>query len=725
MNAESLSMCKGVLACLEKQLLNLENLMKTIKGAFRSFGVITAISASLSGVVNAQNALQFTGVKATVENAILLYWASNTNEVYEIDYADQLNTNYDGTTTWMPLYTDYPSHGTNSFVADCGNYDLIPEILHPKNLPMRFYRAVYSGINTSPSNPTIAITSPTNAASLSGDVVVHVLSGSPEFLTEVTLYVDGEPQWLSNDGTNFLVNTCEWPNGPHTLFAIAKSQSTIDGIPYNNTMTYGRSVSSYVNVNFSNLITRLDLSQMFFEPSEGQTQQVTATFAANVNWTLQIQDTASNTVRTTTGSGGSMLFNWDGTGDGGATIADGAYTYLLSVQTNGQAYQFQGSGGGDTNGPPEPSFAARAELTELYALPPNGGSIVPLAIYPPGYDTNGFTIFETSRSDVMTLNSAAQQRNTMTMNNNENEATAAYSGPSSASTRGPKRKPRVGVKNESGTFGICYKTYPSGFYMQQPLTHNPIPSLAFTGVDGGGRNSGYIYWNTLNSTKIEAKGFSEVMQIGAYKPKFILADEQWSPNDIKSLSLGGNSIFRTCNFGMLETHGCYGTFPEIDGIKYTYLALFDTKNYGVYLRLSDMAFGSSGTSGMKWMTLLCCNMLYGPNITSMANNSKLPNNDNLHLLLGFNSTLYAPPLLGLQYASNLVMSVSIRNSLVNSCTEALRLAYLNTNNIPKMTQPVTVRVMGYNSCFGDTLYQSSDPDPNTGMNFQDTTVFTP
>ena len=112
--------------------------MKTIKGAFRSFGVITAISASLSGVVNAQNALQFTGVKATVENAILLYWASNTNEVYEIDYADQLNTNYDGTTTWMPLYTDYPSHGTNSFVADCGNYDLIPEILHPKNLPMRF-----------------------------------------------------------------------------------------------------------------------------------------------------------------------------------------------------------------------------------------------------------------------------------------------------------------------------------------------------------------------------------------------------------------------------------------------------------------------------------------------------------------------------------------------------------------------------------------------------------
>jgi hypothetical protein len=39
-----------------------------------------------------------------------------------------------------------------------------------------------------------------------------------------------------------------------------------------------------------------------------------------------------------------------------------------------------------------------------------------------------------------------------------------------------------------------------------------------------------------------------------------------------------------------------------------------------------------------------------------------------------------------------------------------------------MDKSVTVRIMGYNSCFGDTLYQSNDPDPNTGMNFQDTPI---
>jgi len=30
-----------------------------------------------------------------------------------------------------------------------------------------------------------------------------------------------------------------------------------------------------------------------------------------------------------------------------------------------------------------------------------------------------------------------------------------------------------------------------------------------------------------------------------------------------------------------------------------------------------------------------------------------------------------------------------------------------------MTNTAIVRIMGYNSCIGDTLYQSSDPDPNT------------
>jgi hypothetical protein len=693
--------------------------MKTIRRVFQTLALITALAVLLCSVTHAQNAIQFTAARATVENAILLYWASNTNEVYEIDYADQLAGNPDGTTAWQTLYTDYGSHGTNTFIADAGNYDNDPAIPHPKNSPMRFYRLVSTGTNTSPSNPTISINSLTDGATVSGEIVVSVSTASSEYVTEVNLYVDGEPQWITGGGS-FVINTCEWPNGPHTIFATAKAQSSLEAPSYNDSITIGRCVSSYVNVAFDNLISRLDVSQYFFEPSDGQTQQVTATFAAGVDWTLQIQDASSNTVRTATGSGVSMSFNWDGMGDGATAIPDGPYTYLLSAQTNGQLYLIQSGGNIDTNPPPAPSFGVSVtpgNAVEVFALPPNGGSIVPLELYPPGYDTNGFTFFEATWPDVLAINTPASQR----MDTSESGGMSSdYSGPSSQVTRGPKRRPRVGVKNKSGTFGICYQTCPAGFSMQQPRTRNPLQP--FTGVDGGARSSAYVPWNSMTGNKAGASAFAQVMQAGSYKQKFLLGDGQWGINDIRSLALGGNSIFRTCNFGILETHGCYGTYPEIDGIYYTYLALFDEVHGAAYLRLSDMAFGSPGAGGAKWMTILSCNMLNGNAITSMATHSKSPANGNLHLLLGFNSYAYSDPYLELHYASNLVFEVTIRQSLINACLNAYRNAYQNTNNAPKMTHPVTVRVMGFNSCFGDTLYQSSDPDQNTPYNVEDNPI---
>ena len=48
-------------------------------------------------------------------------------------------------------------------------------------------------------------------------------------------------------------------------------------------------------------------------------------------------DESSNAVRTVTGSGTALSFDWDGTGDGGTNIPDGVYMYLISVQTNGLA----------------------------------------------------------------------------------------------------------------------------------------------------------------------------------------------------------------------------------------------------------------------------------------------------------------------------------------------------------------------------------------------------
>jgi hypothetical protein len=97
-----------------------------MKNLNRSAAIFALIAASISQGFT-QNTLQFTGVNSTSDNHIQLHWASNSNEVYEIDYADVLAGNSDGSTAWNPLYEDYPSHGTNSFITDAGNYDLTPK----------------------------------------------------------------------------------------------------------------------------------------------------------------------------------------------------------------------------------------------------------------------------------------------------------------------------------------------------------------------------------------------------------------------------------------------------------------------------------------------------------------------------------------------------------------------------------------------------------------------
>ena len=161
--------------------------MKTIKQ-----GAIALAAILMSGPAFGLTNLNFNAVSATSEGAIRLSWNSTSNEVYEIDYADQMVDISQGGPNWQPLYTEYPSHGTNTFITDAGNYDLVPEIPHPTLSSMRFYRIALAGTNTSPTNPTVAITFPTNRASLSGEVTVVVSSASPEILTEVKLYVDGE-----------------------------------------------------------------------------------------------------------------------------------------------------------------------------------------------------------------------------------------------------------------------------------------------------------------------------------------------------------------------------------------------------------------------------------------------------------------------------------------------------------------------------------------------------
>src|ERR1017187_3165882 len=318
-----------------------------------------------------QNALQFTGVSTTDEGAIRLSWASNTNEVYQIQCADALAGNADGSTAWQTLYDDYPSQGTNTFWLDTGNYNLAPAILHPKNMPMRFYRMLDKGADTLSDEPNVSVTAPTNGTAVSGELTITVAAATDQpVISGTKLYVDGQEMRHADGVTNwndgvtnyevdtYSINTCEWGNGTHTLFAIAENQSGFSDAMNSPPVYSGHAVSAFVPVTFSNLVTRISFSQPSFDPASGQTQQVSAVFAANCNWTLNICDLYSNVVQTVSGSGTSMLYNWDGTANG-TNLPNGIYYYYINAQTNGESSDFVsgGSSGGSGGNPPSPSFA--------------------------------------------------------------------------------------------------------------------------------------------------------------------------------------------------------------------------------------------------------------------------------------------------------------------------------------------------------------------------------
>jgi hypothetical protein len=254
--------------------------VKTItKGATKGAiaGAAVLFAHSVFGVTN----LNFNGISATSEGAIRLSWNSTSNEVYTVQYADSLIDTNTGSTTWQNLYVHYPSHGTNTFVGDYGNYNLETNIVHPKYSPVRFYRILSEGTNDGPA-PYIVLKSVTNGAVLSDQITVSVVATSTFPILNMRLYIDGQEMDVPDNGTNWVINTCEWPNGQHTLFATAKAQSSFSGPPGNFPITIRRAVSPYVNVTFSNLISRFAFSQPFFEPSLGQTQHIKLTGQAAI-----------------------------------------------------------------------------------------------------------------------------------------------------------------------------------------------------------------------------------------------------------------------------------------------------------------------------------------------------------------------------------------------------------------------------------------------------------
>ena len=657
-------------------------------------------AAFLSQTSFGQNAIQFTSVKPNSDGGIQLYWASTSNEVYEIDYADAVADISEGGPVWQPLITDYPSHGTNTFVADTGNYHQTPSIPHPKTMPMRFYRVVDTGANSG-EPPFVAITFPTANAVLSGEVTISVVTTSSYPIVLSRLYVDGQEMYNSTDGTNFTINTCEWANGQHTLFATSTAQSQDVGPAGYTALSIGRNVSSYVNVTFDNLIHKIAFSQPFFEPSLGQIQHVTADFAANSDWTLKILDQASNAVRTVTGSGPTLAFDWDGTGDRNVSIPDGVYMFSISAQPNGQPIivaQPPGNGGG---GLPPLSMALDASQSDSVDFP-----LPPL---PPGfpYPTElSFTAPRTTRK----LSSSVSIANSIT------PSVVARDG---QTTTAPTKPPTKPVKNAVATVGVAYYD----FTAWPTLT---LPKNGLSGLPGNGSKVQLMgsytkpQFGFLPGSALSGEMFSDELTKQGFKLAFNKSGNNLSVMDLKKASLGGNAIFGNVDIGYFSDHGSYGTSLDYNTYaSQTYQIYFPSDN-PVDVANPWIALSEFGLGNIRWLAIDACFSLRGQQFNSMNTRGVLPLGSANHLICGAETENKARPHFAMTWAQNMKPGLIFTTKVKDAWFTASKQIY--SENPPSDGQTIQLRVGGWSNCFDDKI-NNYTPAPGGNITSEVQTVY--
>ncbi|MEI9864889.1 MAG: DUF6345 domain-containing protein [Limisphaerales bacterium] len=202
-------------------------------------------------------------------------------------------------------------------------------------------------------------------------------------------------------------------------------------------------------------------------------------------------------------------------------------------------------------------------------------------------------------------------------------------------------------------------------------------------------------------------------------PTFKYANDDVKTNDLKKTSLGGNSIFNTVNFGLMISHGSYGTVPAIDGVFYTYLWIENRAASMVgYLRLSDFSFGGSEPDGLRWMTILGCGVLNENCWNSMVNNSRNSINSNLHVLLSASTTIHEIPDLGQYYA----LALSQDRSIINAWYVTGRTSYATTTGTNIIGKTIKFASVVRDNCVGDTL-RSYTTSPSGGLTFDDEQIY--
>jgi hypothetical protein len=261
---------------------------------------------------------------------------------------------------------------------------------------------------------------------------------------------------------------------------------------------------------------------------------------------LQIVDESSTTVRNASGSGYTMEFDWDGNDDNGSPTADGTYDFILTASQATPPLNFSANMAA--------ASANVASPTEWLAAS-SDGSVVPLALYPPGMaEALGLTVFEGSLSDFLPERPVVSRMTSLAVSSGSlGSPTPMFSGTTQTTQRPHRPQPKP-IKGSPGRLGVAWQG-------DHPDSTNGIAGFHVPANLSGSiqlyTNYFLPYGNIKGAGKI-ANGFEKTMVKYKWKTAFNYSNDQVSASLLRKPSKGGSNLFNYCNIGLLVGHGIYG-----------------------------------------------------------------------------------------------------------------------------------------------------------------------
>jgi hypothetical protein len=256
------------------------------------------------------------------DHTMKITWNAQTGAVYQVESADSLTDTGGQGLQWVIRESDCASKGTNAEWMDVGSPQWIPRILPTRYQPMRFYRVaqVKQATLTPPPSVTLQLDQSNLVSGFFNATASVTYADTNQQMSSLKIFVDGQDiDSAADDTLSATINSGEWPIGKHEIYAVVTTVDAGETLPDSDDQTetnaakFAIGVSASQFVTFSNYISEFFVSTPFFDPAQGQTQEVMAAFPEDTCWNLYVLDNNYNPVREFSGQSSSLDVTWDGT----------------------------------------------------------------------------------------------------------------------------------------------------------------------------------------------------------------------------------------------------------------------------------------------------------------------------------------------------------------------------------------------------------------------------